>query len=805
MSRRKRILPLIAILLLAAFLLTSCNSLLPSPSEPSGENQEGENQGGETEGGENQGGENGNEAARDPSKIYLVKDGQVNFSFVYSFSDYSSEFRNHLFASVSQLQKSGIMADAVRDDLDTQISEYEVLVGTFLGREEATVSKYILGNKGYTIRVIGNKIVILGGTEESLTVALDIFVSEYLSYDAGTKNITLDRDHNKTVRESYAITSLAIDGVELSAGGFKLVCDPSDESAMSAARLMQIRMYDSAGYYLEITEQHDGRGIYIKSTEKSELDGFRAYTEGGSLYVECQYPPLFESEMEKYLQNTIKDSASGDVEVGASYSRLLHTVSYFDFGAVGDGATDDFAAIKLAHDTANKYGLKIDACGDERRDDGAVFHLGAHSESIRIETDTDWTGAEFIIDDTLYSVTSPIRSTNVFTVATSLKVNTQLKGQLTSLSKGATNIGFTLDQKYIVILYNSNVRQYIRYGSNADSGAVQQEVILVHENGDIDESTPLLWDYATVTDVKMYPASDTPITVTGGVFTTVANQAPRQYNYYSRGIAITRSNVTVSNITHLITGEGDTGAPYNGFLAVSCCNNILFENIVYSGHKTYKLETDSSNSMGTYDISASNANAITWRGCTQTNSITDKSLWGIMGSNYCKNLTYDGCILSRFDAHKGMYNSSIINSEIGHAGITAIGAGCLRIEGTTVNSNQVVHLRSDYGSTWDGVVIIKDVILKNSGKASIFSGSWYDHYFGYVCHLPSVIIDNLKISTGSSVTVFSGFSNSDITSASTNNPVAIGGSVTIRNNKNGYQFNVASNSYVESKITVTNE
>ncbi len=800
MSMKKHILPLIALLLLVAVALTSCGSLVPSYRQPS------DGGGAEvtppSDGGEGNDGDTENK--KDPTKLYLVDDGKINFSFVYSPSEQSSEFRSHIFSSISALHKLGITAEAVRDDLDPHDLEYEVLIGTFVGRDEATVSKYILGNKGYTIRVVGNKIVILGGTEESLTLAFDLFVSQYLRFDDGTKSITLDKDHNKTVRETYAITSLSVDGVELSDGGFKLVCDPNDESAMAAARLMQVRMYDSAGYYLEITERHDGRAIVLRSAEKSDDDGFKAYTSDGSLYIECQYPPLFEAEMEKYLLFTIADNATGDIEVGESYSRNMHTVSYFDFGAVGDGVTDDFRAIKAAHELANEYGLKIDACGD-RRGEKIVFHLGAHAETIKITTDVDWTGAEFIIDDTLYSVSSNIRSTDVFTVTSSLSVGTQLKNRLTSLKKGATNIGFTLDQKYLLIIYNSNVKQYIRYGNNADSGADQQEVILVHENGDIDESTPLLWNYDTVTDVKMYPASDAPITITGGTFTTIANAAPRQYSYYKRGIGIIRSNVTVTGLTHLITGEGDTGAPYNGFLSVSCANNVLLDGIVFSGHKVYKLETDSSNSMGTYDISASNANAITWKDCTQTNSITDKSLWGIMGSNYCKNLTYDGCVLSRFDAHKGMYNSAIINSEIGHAGITAIGAGYLRIENTTVNGNNVVHLRSDYGSTWDGEVIIKDVTLKNTGNASIFTGNWYNHYFGYVCHLPNVVIDNLKLTKSTQVTVFSGFSSSNITSTSTKNPVSIGGSVTIKNNKSGYTFKVASNTYVAGAITVTEE
>ena len=73
-------------------------------------------------------------------------------------------------------------------------------------------------------------------------------------------------------------------------------------------------------------------------------------------------------------------------------------VFYEDFGAKGDGVTDDFLAFKAAHDYANENGLAVKAKA------GAVYYLhdtlvdGAVA-SIEIRTDVDWTGAEVIVDD----------------------------------------------------------------------------------------------------------------------------------------------------------------------------------------------------------------------------------------------------------------------------------------------------------------------------------------------------------------------------------------------------------------------
>src|SRR5690606_24265358 len=128
---------------------------------------------------------------------------------------------------------------------------------------------------------------------------------------------------------------------------------------------------------------------------------------------------------------------------------------------------------------------------------------------------------------------------------------------------------------------------------------------------------------------------------------------------------------------HRVTGEGDHGAPYGGFISISDCAYITVKNTLLTGHKTYNTIGSAGKpvSMGTYDISVSRALNVSFINCSQTNDINDNTYWGILGSNYCKNLLYDGCIFSRFDAHMGVANATIRNSTLGHMGINAIGSG----------------------------------------------------------------------------------------------------------------------------------
>ena len=68
-------------------------------------------------------------------------------------------------------------------------------------------------------------------------------------------------------------------------------------------------------------------------------------------------------------------------------------VTYRAFGAVGDGRTDDFAAIIKTHEYANEHRIPV------RGDEGATYYLGKHKDTAEILTDVDWTGCAFIFDD----------------------------------------------------------------------------------------------------------------------------------------------------------------------------------------------------------------------------------------------------------------------------------------------------------------------------------------------------------------------------------------------------------------------
>ncbi len=421
-------------------------------------------------------------------------------------------------------------------------------------------------------------------------------------------------------------------------------------------------------------------------------------------------------------------------------ARFINAVSYSDFGAVGDGVTDDFDAIKNAHAHANENGLPVKA------ESGKKYYISPREDCITVKTDVDWTGAEFIIDDKSASKDGKVWRYSVFNVKSDVERESVNVPAGMSVKSGQTKLDLTFEKPVMLMIYNDDHKDFIRHTSGASES--RQELLIVDENGNVDPSTPVQWDYERVTRIVAYPTDDNPVLLRGGSFTTIANDDPLGMHYYERGIRIERSNVTVKNVRHYVTDEGKTSAPYNGFFCANYACNVTFENCVMTGRKYYN--------EGTYDTRLGYSNNVKYLNCTQSNGISDDSLWGIMCSDFCKNLFMIGCKLSRFDAHMGVYNATIKDSEIGQH-ISVTGGGLLLVDNVTTYAkngkikwfNRFVTLRDDYGSFFYGDVIIKDsTMYSERGINYVIAASWYDWEFGYECRYPkTVTVDNVRLVT----------------------------------------------------------
>ena len=211
-------------------------------------------------------------------------------------------------------------------------------------------------------------------------------------------------------------------------------------------------------------------------------------------------------------------------------------VSYSDFGAKGDGISDDIDAIAATHEFANQHNLEVVA------DSGATYYIGGKDQTVNILTDTDFGSASFIIDDT--DVEN--RNAHIFSVNSILK---PFKPEnITSLKRFQNKIDVSLPGSGIVVVNDSNVKRYIRFGPNQNDGSSQTDLFVVDKNGNVDGNTPVIWDFNHITDITILPIDEKQLKITGGHFTTLANRDESKYTYYARGISINRSNVLVEGL-----------------------------------------------------------------------------------------------------------------------------------------------------------------------------------------------------------------------------------------------------------------
>ncbi len=421
----------------------------------------------------------------------------------------------------------------------------------------------------------------------------------------------------------------------------------------------------------------------------------------------------------------------------ANSEKQPNEVTYEAFGAVGDGKTDDLPAICKAHEHANENGQCV------RSNPNATYHLGTKALTAIIQTDTDWGTSKFIIDDS--KGVDDFRSA-LFEVRSRLK---PVPLKIDRLARGQKRLD-PIPADCLVHVENKNRKIFIRRGLNQNSGTNQKEVFILRSNGVIEGGID--WDYDVVTRVIAQPIDPEPLVVRGGIFTNIANQMKQEKgsSYWSRNIQIRRSNTEINGVTHRVMGEGAIGQPYSGFLNVQRCANIVLRNCRIDGRKVYQKIGNAGKPvpMGTYGYHANGVVDLRMIGCRMDN-IHDTTRWGVIATSFMNNFLVEDCVISRVDVHMGISGAYIIKrSTIGHGGINAIGRGRLIIEDCTLQGGRVVSFRDDYGSTWDGEVLIRNSTWIPSGANAVMFHVNNDgmHDFGYPCSMPNIVrIDGLKV------------------------------------------------------------
>lgn len=696
--------------------------------------------------------------------LILIRKNEAQFNIITASGAGSAGIRaaNDLY---ERLKTLGIDVNSPIPDVDTEsVWHCEIVIGSECQNrgEECVVDERALGFNGYCIKVVGNRVVIAGGSPAKTREAVEIFTEKYLGIVDTTetlRNKAVSQTLNETVLTDYDIDALSIGGQNISQ--YTVVCDTANPAlypTITSTFTESVSML--TGKYLEVVDQSAADSLthriifrtlplsYDSEGKRTYADGFYVRVEGNDLIFECEYENAFVKFYDQFMEQYVL-SKTGVVDIPAdlNITKCASIVKYSDFGAFGDDEEDDFSYILEAHEYANLGRQKVVA-------DGAVYHIGMGGSQIPIMTDVEWGTARFIIDDNAKGVN---RRKHIFILKresqmrTHLSINFEDDGVTDlSLKKGESESIPWLD-KYLdhdsLVVIQSGHADYVRYGANGNLGRPRSDVLHMDKDARLDPNTPITNDFDVVAQVQVFRVDDAPITVSGGFFENICARSGCEhndewecykgrrnpegvvesycrsnvYNSVSRGIRIERPNATLMNIDHKVVDEPDDGSyPYYGFLLFYNAHNVTIKNCNLTGHKYYiEYKTNAYGDinwvpMGTYDFVCEYSNELHFEGVTQANGkndIGDSGYWGIMSSNGSKNLHFSDCIISRIDAHCGFWNMTIDNTVIGHT-FNVIGGGKLEVRGTQRRvGDSFISLRGDYGATFDGDVIIENCLL----------------------------------------------------------------------------------------------
>ena len=777
--------------------------------------------------------------------LALIYNGKARFQVVYTAESGAAALRT-ANAFVERLRELNIeVADPVSDTDASKVAACEIIIGLNAQNRGNDVSVLFreLGKDGFAIKTVGTKIVIAGGSDVRLENTYKNYLKDQMGITNKTKKLTelaVPADYSVFTPTEYSIEYVKIGGNDLA--DYTLFIDVSGAKGFSTSTANNFRenLFAATGYWLELGNNSD-----IASTDKKvvircngtiapeyEKYGFAAYVDKTkSLIIECTYANAFDGSLEKFLDEKLFGSISG-VSFGSDfeYTSYASRVYYGDFGAKGDGVVDDYNAMYNAHVFANQCGQTVYA------DAGKTYYVHVfHNGSIPVKTNVELGDANIIINDLGSEVYSQ-RSLHLYEFVRDnpvVKYNEQqvkdMFGNVT-LSLRQESIPWLVDElkgDSMVVFENSYHMDFVRKGSNENDGAVRTDVLYVYADGTVHEDTPVIFEFEKITSITIYGTDDAPITFSGGNFTniccrTVAETSfVNKYHSYGRGLNISRSNVTIKNVTHRmqdeplidIAGSGSNygyrneSYPYYGFLAFKNSYNITVEDCDLTGHTQYYQDKTTSGtpvSMGTYDITMETAIMTYFNRIVQNGvDIKDQRYWGIMGTNRIKNVHFTDSTISRFDAHCGFWNASLTNTTIGLY-INVIGGGELYMENVTkLTDDNFMALRSDYGATFEGDITLINCELVgyktyNSMRGDSFTNAYCDYGyvvesgynstdttylewdFGYTCYMPqNIYLDNF-ISKTASTYVFNDLSDSAFDDAYLNTYV-ITKSITYKN------------------------
>ena len=259
--------------------------------------------------------------------VALFKNGKTSYSFVIS-RNCSSTAVKAVDKLAKELSNLGVSIEKLEDE-SKYATEYEILIGVPTSRgSEYDFDIHTLGYEGYTVRLIGNKLLVAAGSEEALPTAIEYLRSEIMGISDSSKrvsNVYLSSHSNYTTDPAeYRISSVSVSGEDMR--GYVIAYDTAQTKIKKIATSIQSTLYKNTGYWLEITDVSNvtEKAIVLEKGEITGGLGLEVSVNGSLLKIYCEYSAKLEEE----LYTALNSLGIGIMGAGGDTSVLAVNVEY---------------------------------------------------------------------------------------------------------------------------------------------------------------------------------------------------------------------------------------------------------------------------------------------------------------------------------------------------------------------------------------------------------------------------------------------------------------------------------------------
>ena len=166
------------------------------------------------------------------------------------------------------------------------VYEYEFIVGQTLREkdENVDINRIVLGETGFIINVVNNKVYLAGGNVKGTNMAVDYFIDKFISGNSDGE-VVIPRTFSYIQYHQYDIPQLYIGGSLVTASH---VIQCMDENNIRLAEELQQSVYYKTGLWLEIitgTNLNGRNAAFVLSNTEPEVKGIYQISVDGSALI----------------------------------------------------------------------------------------------------------------------------------------------------------------------------------------------------------------------------------------------------------------------------------------------------------------------------------------------------------------------------------------------------------------------------------------------------------------------------------------------------------------------------------------